>query len=89
MAAEKLPAFLEWLALRSDLDSLDGQASAVTMMTVHSAKGLEFPVVFVSGMEEGIFPHHGTEQEDSARIEENGEALHLNGIWSFLTIGKY
>lgn len=70
VAAEKLPAFLEWLALRSDLDSLDGQASAVTMMTVHSAKGLEFPVVFVSGMEEGIFPHRGTEQEDSARIEE-------------------
>ena len=70
VAAEKLPAFLEWLALRSDLDSLDGQTSAVTMMTVHSAKGLEFPVVFVSGMEEGIFPHRGTEQEDPARIEE-------------------
>ena len=70
MAAEKLPAFLEWLALRSDLDSLDGQTSAVTMMTVHSAKGLEFPVVFVSGMEEGIFPHHGDRQEDPARIEE-------------------
>ena len=57
VAAEKLPAFLEWLALRSDLDSLSGQSSAVTMMTVHAAKGLEFPVVFVAGMEESIFPH--------------------------------
>ena len=52
VAAQKLPALLEWLALRSDLDSLAGSASAVTMMTVHSAKGLEFPVVFVAGMEE-------------------------------------
>ncbi len=67
--AEKLPAFMEWLALRSDLDSLDGQSSAVTMMTIHSAKGLEFPVVFVTGMEEGIFPHRGKE-DDPASIEE-------------------
>ena len=51
VAAEKLPAFMEWLALRSDLDSLAGQSSAITMMTIHSAKGLEFPVVFVAGME--------------------------------------
>ncbi len=50
---------MEWLALRSDLDALAGSTSAVTMMTVHSAKGLEFPVVFVAGMEEGIFPHAG------------------------------
>jgi DNA helicase-2/ATP-dependent DNA helicase PcrA len=69
VAAEKLPAFMEWLALRSDLDSLAGDTHAVTMMTIHSAKGLEFPVVFVAGMEEGIFPHTGTEQEPG-RIEE-------------------
>jgi DNA helicase-2/ATP-dependent DNA helicase PcrA len=61
--------FIEWLALRSDLDSLAGSASAVTMMTVHSAKGLEFPVVFVAGMEEGIFPHSAHEG-DPASIEE-------------------
>ncbi len=69
VAAEKLPALLEWLALRSDLDSLAGQTHAITMMTIHSAKGLEFPVVFVSGMEEGIFPHtsHG---EEGALVEE-------------------
>ena len=57
LACAALPALLEWLALRSDLDALSGQASAITMMTVHSAKGLEFPAVFVAGMEEGIFPH--------------------------------
>ena len=69
VAAEKLPAFMEWLALRSDLDALAGSTSAVTMMTVHSAKGLEFPVVFVAGMEEGIFPHSGHE-DDPAGVEE-------------------
>ena len=70
VAAEKLPAFLEWLALRSDLDSLAGQTSAVTMMTVHAAKGLEFPVVFVAGMEEGIFPHTTFGDSDPAKLEE-------------------
>ena len=57
VASAQLPAFMEWLALRSDLDSLAGSTSSITMMTIHSAKGLEFPVVFVTGMEEGIFPH--------------------------------
>ena len=69
VAAEKLPALMEWLALRSDLDALAGQSSAITMMTVHSAKGLEFPVVFVAGMEEGLFPHRAHEG-DGASIEE-------------------
>ncbi len=68
-ASEKLPAFMEWLALRSDLDALGGSTSAVTLMTVHAAKGLEFPIVFVAGMEEGIFPHAGHE-EDPAGLEE-------------------
>ena len=70
VAAEKLPAFMEWLALRSDLDSLAGQTHAVTMMTIHSAKGLEFPTVFVSGMEEGIFPHSMYESDPSNLEEE-------------------
>ena len=69
VAAEKLPAFMEWLALRSDLDSLDGSTSAVTLMTIHAAKGLEFPAVFVAGMEEGIFPHANYEVE-AAQLEE-------------------
>ena len=69
VASEKLPALIEWLALRSDLDSLAGQTHAVTMMTIHSAKGLEFPVVFVAGMEEGIFPH-ASYDSDEASVEE-------------------
>ena len=69
VVAEKLPAFMEWLALRSDLDSMDGSTSAVTLMTIHSAKGLEFPAVFVAGMEEGIFPHANYEAE-AAQLEE-------------------
>jgi DNA helicase-2/ATP-dependent DNA helicase PcrA len=70
VASEKLPAFMEWLALRSDLDALAGQSSAVTMMTIHSAKGLEFPVVFVAGMEEGIFPHTMFDADPSKLEEE-------------------
>ncbi len=69
VAAEKLPAFLEWLALRSDLDTLAGQTHAVTLMTVHSAKGLEFPVVFVAGLEEGLFPH-SSGRDDPGHMEE-------------------
>lgn len=57
LTCKVLPALMEWLALRSDLDSLAGETHAITMMTIHSAKGLEFPAVFVAGMEEGIFPH--------------------------------
>ena len=72
LACRALPALLEWLALRSDLDALSGQTSAITMMTVHSAKGLEFPVVFVAGMEEGIFPHVAgfASADDPAKLEE-------------------
>ena len=51
-----LSGFLEEVALISDLDSYDNDADSVTMMTIHSAKGLEFPYVFVIGMEDGIFP---------------------------------
>lgn len=51
-----LSGFLEEVALMTDLDNYNAQADAVVMMTLHSAKGLEFPVVFIPGMEEGIFP---------------------------------
>ena len=51
-----LAGFLEEVALISDLDSYDQDADSVTMMTIHSAKGLEFPYVFVVGMEDGVFP---------------------------------
>lgn len=72
LACKALPALMEWLALRSDLDSLAGQTQAVTMMTVHSAKGLEFPVVFVAGLEEGIFPHVAGfgGSDDPGKLEE-------------------
>jgi len=52
-----LSAFLAEVALFTDLDQLDEAEDAVTIMTMHGAKGLEFPVVFIAGMEENIFPH--------------------------------
>ncbi|MBE6469752.1 MAG: DNA helicase UvrD [Coriobacteriaceae bacterium] len=72
LACQALPALMEWLALRSDLDSLAGGSSAITMMTVHSSKGLEFPAVFVAGMEEGIFPHVAgfAAADDPGKLEE-------------------
>jgi DNA helicase-2/ATP-dependent DNA helicase PcrA len=51
-----LPMFIEQSSLVADVDSLDGSAQSVKMMTLHSSKGLEFPVVFIGGMEEGLFP---------------------------------
>ncbi|MCQ2011389.1 MAG: DNA helicase PcrA [Sporolactobacillus sp.] len=67
--------FLTELALDADIDDQDDQApqDAVTLMTLHSAKGLEFPVVFLVGMEEGIFPHlraldDGDEMEEERRL---------------------
>ena len=52
-----LAGFLANIALVSDLDALEEDASYVTLMTLHSAKGLEFPNVFLTGLEEGVFPH--------------------------------
>ncbi len=64
-----LRGFLEEVALISDIDNYDEGADAVVMMTVHSAKGLEFPVVFLPGMEEGMFPGNQS-KEDPAELEE-------------------
>jgi DNA helicase II / ATP-dependent DNA helicase PcrA len=55
--SEALELLLEQVALSSDTDELNREADAVQVMTVHSAKGLEFPIVFIIGLEEGIFPH--------------------------------
>src|ERR1700694_5082596 len=49
--------FLSQIALISDIDTLDPESSFVTLMTMHAAKGLEFPIVFLTGLEEGVFPH--------------------------------
>ncbi len=62
--------FLENIALVADVDSLNSGGDAVTLMTLHSAKGLEFPVVFLVGMEEGVFPHSRSMQNDSELEEE-------------------
>ncbi len=52
-----LESFLNYISLMSDIDTLEEENSSVVLMTLHSAKGLEFPVVFMTGMEEGVFPH--------------------------------
>lgn len=65
-----LPAFLETLALATDLDTYKEDSAAVTLMTLHSAKGLEFPVVFLVGMEEGVFPHSRVRETQAALEEE-------------------
>ncbi|HEX9093916.1 MAG TPA: 3'-5' exonuclease, partial [Coriobacteriia bacterium] len=62
--------FLEWVALRTDLDTLIEGERAVTLMTLHTAKGLEFPVVFVIGMEDGLFPHSNSMFEPKGLEEE-------------------
>lgn len=64
-----LIGFLSAMSLFSDLDSLNSELSAVTLLTLHMAKGLEFPVVFLSGLEEGVFPHNRS-LTDPAEIEE-------------------
>ncbi len=65
-----LAGFLEEVALVSDLDSADFANDAVTLMTLHAAKGLEFPVVFMTGMEESIFPHSRALYDQSEMEEE-------------------
>ena len=64
-----LEAFLDRVALVSDVDELKEDRSRVTLMTLHSAKGLEFPVVFLTGLEEGLFPHIRS-MNDNEELEE-------------------
>lgn len=66
---EALPSFLEQVALVSDMDQLNWQSDAVTLLTLHSAKGLEFEAVFLVGMEEGICPHSRS-MDDPDQMEE-------------------
>ena len=69
-ADNTLAEFLENITLSSDIDGMEDQDDLVTLMTLHSAKGLEFPVVFLVGMEEGIFPGYKTIGEPQALEEE-------------------
>ncbi len=65
-----LAGFLEEVALVSDLDGADFDGDAVTLMTLHAAKGLEFPVVFMTGLEESVFPHSRALYDQSEMEEE-------------------
>jgi DNA helicase-2/ATP-dependent DNA helicase PcrA len=69
-AGEGLAAFLEEVALVSDSDELPENQSVPTLMTLHTAKGLEFPVVFMVGMEEGVFPHSRSKDDPDRMAEE-------------------
>lgn len=69
-----LEAFLEQTALVSDSDALDSGSDFVTLLTIHSAKGLEFPCVFICGLEDGILPHERSQSSDG-EIEEERRVL--------------
>ncbi|MDV7725513.1 DNA helicase PcrA [Enterococcus faecium] len=95
---EKLTVFLNDLALVSDIDNLEEDASQVTLMTLHAAKGLEFPVVFLIGLEEGVFPLSRALMEESELEEERRlayvgitraeEALYLTSAFSRTLYGR-
>lgn len=95
---QKITNFLADLALVSDQDDVDEQAPAVTLMTLHAAKGLEFPVVFLVGMEEGIFPlsravMENDELEEERRLAYVGitrakKKLYLTNAFSRLLYGR-
>ena len=67
---DALTEFLERISLVSDVDSYEGQADLITLITLHQAKGLEFPVVFITGMEEGLLPHIRSLDDESELEEE-------------------
>ncbi len=69
LRGDSLADFIEWVRLRTDLDTVSEDGQAVTLMTVHASKGLEFDCVFVAGMEETIFPHL-TFNSDPSSVEE-------------------
>ncbi len=94
-----LEEFLAGVSLVADIDTMDERSEAVVLMTMHSAKGLEFPVVFMVGMEEGIFPHSRS-MMDEAELEEERrlcyvgitrarEQLHLVNAWQRTLYGSY
>jgi DNA helicase-2/ATP-dependent DNA helicase PcrA len=72
----RLSAFLEEVALVSDQDELAETKDRVTLLTLHTAKGLEFPVVFIVGLEENIFPHSRS-MEDPDQMEEERRLLYV------------
>jgi DNA helicase-2/ATP-dependent DNA helicase PcrA len=95
---DRVQAFLEAVSLVTDLDDIEGEKRAVTLMTLHSAKGLEFPVVFLTGLEDGVFPHMRSlgepdELEEERRLCYVGitrarERLYLCLAWSRMLFGR-
>ncbi|MGG5323288.1 ATP-dependent DNA helicase PcrA [Enterococcus pernyi] len=95
---DKLVVFLNDLALVSDIDSLEEETKQVTLMTLHAAKGLEFPVVFLIGLEEGVFPLSRALMEESELEEERRlayvgitraeEALFMTNAFSRILYGR-
>jgi superfamily I DNA/RNA helicase len=95
--AETVDEFLEQISLVADTDDLDDDATSVTLMTLHSAKGLEFPIVFLIGLEDGIFPHLRSLTEPDQLEEERRLAyvgitrarrrLYLTHAWSRTLFG--
>lgn len=73
-----LSAFLAEISLLSETDNSKQNSNSVTMMTLHAAKGLEFPVVFLTGMEEGIFPHQRSlDAKDQTQLEEERRLMYV------------
>ena len=72
-----LTGILEETALVADVDRYDESADAVVMMTIHSAKGLEFPIVFLPGMEDGLFPGMQTITAGNAEMEEERRLAYI------------
>ncbi len=64
--------FLAQVSLVSDQDAIKGESGTVTLMTLHAAKGLEFPVVFMVGLEEGLLPHARAKDDPNQMEEERG-----------------
>ena len=95
--AETVDEFLEQISLVADTDDLDDDATSVVLMTLHSAKGLEFPVVFLIGLEDGVFPHLRSLTEPDQLEEERRLAyvgitrarrrLYLTHAWSRTLFG--
>jgi len=93
----RVELFLETVSLQSEVDELEEGAGAVTLMTLHNAKGLEFPAVFLVGMEDGVFPHMRTlgdpdELEEERRLCYVGitraqDRLYLTSAWSRMLFG--
>ena len=75
-AGATLDEFLEEVSLMSDIDSADLSRNAVTLMTLHAAKGLEFPIVFITGLEEGLFPF-GSAADDRQALEEERRLMYV------------